>query len=174
MSAASWQRMALAAVLGAGVWAGLARAEILTVAAPPAKPSTSPPIPGSQQVAPPGNPLPPQQYLAPPPNLAEVGPAAAAAQNSANQNGANTNPPRHRWCPKFRAFLGLDCYATMNGYACSNWPSECQFFFGSCRDFFGDPCARTPPPSPLPYKNQPNGANGAAGTGSNQGRCGCP
>lgn len=27
---------------------------------------------------------------------------------------------------------------------CSDWHEECQFLFGSCRNFFGDPCYKAP------------------------------
>ncbi|MGL4550765.1 MAG: hypothetical protein ACRC33_06225 [Gemmataceae bacterium] len=44
----------------------------------------------------------------------------------------------------------LGCWASFNGYTCSSLPSTWTFVFGSCRDFYGEPCLKGPPPSPLP------------------------
>jgi hypothetical protein len=44
----------------------------------------------------------------------------------------------------------LGCWASFNGYTCSSLPSTWTFIFGSCRDFYGEPCLKGPPPSPLP------------------------
>jgi hypothetical protein len=44
----------------------------------------------------------------------------------------------------------LGCWASFNGYSCTSLPATWTFMFGSCRDFFGEPCLKGPPPSPLP------------------------
>jgi hypothetical protein len=36
---------------------------------------------------------------------------------------------------------GLGCYATIDTVGCTSCGSELQFIFGSCRTFFGEPCA---------------------------------
>ncbi len=42
------------------------------------------------------------------------------------------------------------CYGDFDNMYCGSGKSECKFIFGSCRDFFGDPCLKGPPP-PIPY-----------------------
>jgi hypothetical protein len=44
----------------------------------------------------------------------------------------------------------LGCWASFNGYNCGSLHSEMAFIFGSCRTFFGQPCLKSAPPSPLP------------------------
>lgn len=44
----------------------------------------------------------------------------------------------------------IGCWASFNGYTCSSFHSTWTFVFGSCRDFYGEPCLKTAPPSPLP------------------------
>lgn len=51
----------------------------------------------------------------------------------------------------------LGCWASFNGYSCSSLPSTWAFVFGSCRDFYGEPCLKGPPPSPLPPWGNPDG-----------------
>lgn len=40
------------------------------------------------------------------------------------------------------------CWASHNGYGCGTLRSEGVFIFGSCREFFGEPCLNGPPPPP--------------------------
>src|SRR5437879_1093800 len=52
--------------------------------------------------------------------------------------------------------LPLTCWASHNGYGCGSWRSQATFVFGSCRDFFGQPCLNGPPPPPwAPDADQP-------------------
>jgi hypothetical protein len=44
----------------------------------------------------------------------------------------------------------LGCWATFNTYGCCSLPSTLHFIFGSCRQFYGEPCLKGAPPSPLP------------------------
>jgi len=44
----------------------------------------------------------------------------------------------------------LGCYANFNDYSCSNLRSEVVWLFGGCRQFFGERCLKGPPPSPVP------------------------
>lgn len=66
----------------------------------------------------------------------------------------------------------LCCWASFNGYSCQSGASTAAFIFGSCRTFYGEPCLKGAPPSPLPpwaypesgYRNSaPGGAPGKAG-----------
>jgi hypothetical protein len=51
--------------------------------------------------------------------------------------------------------IGHCCWATHNEVGCSNLKAECTFIFGSCRQFWGDPCLPNPPPLPLPADVNP-------------------
>ncbi len=62
--------------------------------------------------------------------------------------------PRNGWLQRH----GLGCWTTHNTLGCSSLKSECIFIFGSCRQFFGEPCMAPPPPDPF---------------GPNYGRSGC-
>ena len=75
----------------------------------------------------------------------------------------------------------LGCWASFNGYSCGSLRSELGFMFGSCRTFYGEPCLKGAPPSPLPpwagpvsgypqYQNYPpyDGSGAPA-----KPRCGC-
>src|SRR5262245_52860996 len=44
----------------------------------------------------------------------------------------------------------LGCWSSFNGYGCSSFHSTAAFVFGSCRTFYGEPCLKGAPPSPLP------------------------
>jgi hypothetical protein len=44
----------------------------------------------------------------------------------------------------------IGCYANFNDYSCSSLHSECLWIFGSCRQFYGERCLKGPPPSPVP------------------------
>jgi hypothetical protein len=44
----------------------------------------------------------------------------------------------------------LTCWASFNGYGCQSLHSTLGFMFGSCRQFYGEPCLKGAPPSPLP------------------------
>jgi hypothetical protein len=127
-------RAALAAVLGLGA-AGLARA----------------------------------QAPAPPPNLEpwaviEYGsageprqaPAPAAEAQAAHSKGLirdwlhNRPKPVQDHVHDTMHAHGVGCWSHFNAYTCSSWKSECTFIFGSCREFFGEPCLPGPPQPPMP------------------------
>jgi hypothetical protein len=46
--------------------------------------------------------------------------------------------------------LGLGCWTHHDQFGCSSFWSEFRFVFGSCRSFFGEPCAQGPPRIPVP------------------------
>jgi hypothetical protein len=104
-------RAALAAVLGWGVWAGLARA---------GGPDLYPKFPPGANELPPGHPP------------------------------IDSSPSKWPLLDWARYHRPLCCWASFNGYGCSSLHSELGFVFGSCRTFFGEPCLKGPPPSPLP------------------------
>ena len=68
------------------------------------------------------------------------------------------------------------CLSSINSLGCGSLKSECTFMFGSCRDFYGEPCFKDPQPFrkherapivgpysyPYPYAYGP------------QAGCGCP
>jgi hypothetical protein len=60
--------------------------------------------------------------------------------------------PLYDWARYHRP---LGCWASFNGYGCSSLHSELAFVFGSCRTFFGEPCLKGAPPSPLPPAGGP-------------------
>jgi len=68
------------------------------------------------------------------------------------------------------------CLSSINSLGCGSLKSECTFMFGSCRDFYGEPCFKDPQPfrkherSPIvgPYSYPYPYAYGP------QAGCGCP
>jgi len=38
------------------------------------------------------------------------------------------------------------CLSSINSLGCGSLKSECTFMFGSCRDFYGEPCFKDPQP----------------------------
>ena len=63
------------------------------------------------------------------------------------------------------------CWSHHNNVGCGSLKAECKFIFGSCHEFYGEPCFKGPPPPPVPpgsnYGNAPNYGYGPAG-------CSCP
>ncbi len=104
-------RAALAAVLGWGVWAGLARA---------GGSDLYPRTPSAATTLPPGHPP---------------------------VDSSPSKTPLKDWILYKRP---LGCWASFNGYGCGSLRSECTFLFGGCRSFWGEPCLKGAPPSPLP------------------------
>jgi len=43
---------------------------------------------------------------------------------------------------------GMGCWAHVNSMGCGSLKQECTFIFGSCRQFFGEPCLQPPPDDP--------------------------
>jgi hypothetical protein len=50
--------------------------------------------------------------------------------------------------PCFRWVSNQCCWAHHNTLGCSSLASEYMFMFGSCRQFYGEPCFKGPPPPP--------------------------
>jgi len=60
---------------------------------------------------------------------------------------------KHGWC----------CYSSSNTFTCGTCKSECRFIFGSCREFFGEPCLKGPPgPGDLAVTGYGNGCRHCA------------
>lgn len=72
----------------------------------------------------------------------------AAGQGCCGCRGADAPPNGvYRWLRR-----PLGCWASHNCPTCGSLKSECIFLFGSCRQFFGEPCLKGPPPlPPYPY-----------------------
>jgi hypothetical protein len=100
---------------------------------PPREPAPLPPI---QPVN-----LPYSQY---PPNVAPPVP-------SAPWNFVTPPDPYLRWPgPIATCARKMGCWSHFNRWSCSSFKSECTFIFGSCRSFYGEPCMKAPPPTPVP------------------------
>lgn len=115
------KQLLLAAALGLGVFAGLARAGDYPV--PPGFPVVSEVVEDDAHPMPPGG----HKRLKPRPHS-----ALGAAKDL--------------WLNRIPLF----CYSHFNDYSCGGIHSEVAFHFGSCRCFFGERCIKTPPGSPVP------------------------
>jgi hypothetical protein len=62
------------------------------------------------------------------------------------QGAAGAATPKKGAFEKMKGFFnGPSCGCLPNtDISCSNWKQEYQFIFGSCRNFFGNPCFKTP------------------------------
>jgi hypothetical protein len=63
---------------------------------------------------------------------------------------------------------GLFCWSHVDCLGCGSLHSEARFMFGSCHDFFDQPCSRGAPPIPYPWY----GGDGV-GVGAGVGGCNC-
>jgi hypothetical protein len=73
--------------------------------------------------------------------------------------------PVRDWAHDCLHRIGVGCWSHHNAYLCSSWKSEFTFVFGSCRQFFGEPCLAGPPPPPGSAGYGPGG-NAAGGYGA--------
>jgi hypothetical protein len=93
--------------------------------------------------------LPAQAPTAPPPGPVEAplvaSPVLAPAPASPGSDQTPTSPYLLR---RMLNRHGVGCYTTLNSPGCGSCHSEYIFFFGSCRQFFGEPCQ---PPAPHPW-----------------------
>jgi len=145
MGGTMFRQAILAAAMGLGVWAGLARAQGLASASQAGEPTPqSPPavivVNGATYV------LAPSQT----PPTAPVVPAVYPEHTpDPSVPVAPPNPPAsaNNWWVNHKHF---GCWANFNGYSCGSWESEAAFIFGSSRNFFGEPCAKGPPPPAYP------------------------
>jgi hypothetical protein len=172
-------RALLAGVLGLGVMAGLLRAD-----GPAAVPAAQTPMPVYYEDGSPAG------YMPCPAD----GDGATAGKEAKKhpvcswlKGWFNVAPERTEGRHPIRdLYDGCGCQHNNNDFGCSTIRSDLHFIFGSCRDFFGDPCQKGPPPAytgvprvpyerkiPQPYERNglygPNGAYGSnnGGYGSN-------
>src|SRR5262245_57250785 len=95
--------------------------------------------------------------------LAVIGGLAVLAGTAKAQYEASTNmdapnpynqPPPPGSTSRLKAFFqrhNCCCASHHNDLGCTGGDADCKFIFGSCRTFWGEPCAR----GPSPYKFVP-------------------
>lgn len=71
----------------------------------------------------------------------------ARAQDVETARPYVVDPAKPRPVLKF-FHIPVPCWASHNGYSCSSCRAEKVFIFGSCREFYGEPCLDGPPPPP--------------------------
>lgn len=129
MSTQGLGRAVLAVTVGLGVAAGLARGQMM------APPTAAPVIVNS------GAPLQP----VPTSSYESYGAAAGEAGCSSCQNRSHSH--LFNWLHDHQP---CGCWSHHNSAGCGSLLSETKFIFGSCRTFFGEPCQKGPPASPIP------------------------
>ncbi|MBI1917814.1 MAG: hypothetical protein HYS12_24225 [Planctomycetes bacterium] len=128
----SLRRALLAAALGLGVTAGLARAEEKELGRP------------APAVVPPAEAVPQEVALEAAP---EATPAPGRHCGARHPVLALLRP--RTYVEAVRSHLPLGCYGHHNDYSCGSIHSELTFLFGSCRQFYGERCLKSPPLSPV-------------------------
>jgi hypothetical protein len=68
----------------------------------------------------------------------------------------HSKPAKHR--PVRDWFRNLGCYVEPNNLGCTSFRATTRFIFGSCREFFGEPCLQGPQSSQL-LGHGPGGCN---------------
>ena len=70
-----------------------------------------------------------------------------------------TGPPVKRGHPIYNCYLNSPFYCVThhNLAGCGSLKSELVFIFGSCRQFYGEPCFKGPNPYPHPWFNKQGG-----------------
>ena len=71
-----------------------------------------------------------------------------------------TGPQLKRWHPIYNCYLKspLYCAAHHNSVGCGSLKADYMFIFGSCRQFYGEPCFKGPNPYPHPWWNKLGGS----------------
>jgi hypothetical protein len=170
------RRILLAAVLGLGACAALARADgpVKPVPATPQAPATlvingmvytNTGIPAAAPASTattvravatvPSAPTPAGPSIQDTPTIS-VAPAAPAAPCATCAAAADGTATKQHWY-NFSFWHNnkdndgehkqIGCWAHFNNYSCGSWQSEAAFMFGSCRNFFGEPCMGLPEPA---------------------------
>ena len=62
----------------------------------------------------------------------------------------DSSPSKHPLLDWWRYGKPLFCWASFNGYGCQSRHSMAVFIFGSCREFYSEPCLKGAPPSAVP------------------------
>ena len=99
--------------------------------------------------------LPAQAPVAPPPAAPAQAPCCGASAIDGVTGMPDPTVPRSRFQRALNR-CGLGCYTTHNVPGCGSLHSELTFIFGSCRQFFGEPCFARPLPYPAPAYGQYN------------------
>jgi len=129
------RRALLAAVLGLGVTAGLARTEEPAKALP--LPAAATPHEGAIHEL--------------PSSVVSEGAAPVAEEHAGCARHSLLALLRPKtYIDAIRSHQSLGCYGHHNDYSCGSCQSECVFLFGSCRQFYGERCLKEPPLSPVP------------------------
>ncbi len=143
MDGKCFRRALLAAALGWGVWAGLARADApLTPAPAPTPAPAAAPLPATVVIN-------GMVYS----NTGVAAPSSGCAGSAAGQAEATgghslmSNVDGHRLATFWQDHKPHCCWTHFNNYSCSTAASEYAFFFGSCRNFFGEACMGKPDPA---------------------------
>jgi hypothetical protein len=137
MANQSWRRNVIAALVGLGAWAGLAKAgdTVIVVPASTANNPTVLTVPASHSVLQPGEP----RYTP------QTEPNSSEDPDKLAPRGYSR---LHDWLQNRSRRCG--CWGDYNSdFYCSTCWSEYVFIFGSCRQFWREPCLKTPPPSPF-------------------------
>lgn len=75
-----------------------------------------------------------------------------------SRTGCSTCDTGSSKMPRVKRFLndcGLGCWGHHDHYGCGSCWAQTRFVFGSCRAFFGEPCALQPPRIPTPDGYEP-------------------
>jgi hypothetical protein len=82
---------------------------------------------------------------------------------------AATQPPQQGPVTTFLHKLNIGCYSTMHSAGCGNLNTEVNYIFGSCHDWYGEPCKVAPPHGIGQAAYGPQSGYGSSGLGCNCG-----
>jgi hypothetical protein len=114
---------------------------------PPPPPDVPVPVPPKNPLISPLN----QVYVYPKP----LGFVPETEIDPKTQRYVFVDPARPQLFKRLLNKIGHCCYATINTPGCGNLKSDLTFIFGSCRQFWSDPCTPGPEPLPLPVGVEP-------------------
>ncbi len=133
-----WLIRAVLAVLGLGAAAGFGRAQSLPVA-------TNPPAPGVTATTGPTAVAVPSSVAWPDPAFSHLPVPTPAPALVADPNQMHPFKARlHNLIQRHPSY----CWSSHNSVGCGSLEAECTFLFGSCRQFFGEPCFKGQPTIP--------------------------
>jgi hypothetical protein len=99
-----------------------------------------------------------------------VAPVSVEAAAPCAGQPTEAGQPEHGWlhntCMKCLNSVGLGCAASHDTVGCTSCYAQYIFFFGSCRQFFGEPCI------PWGPDNLPGKHGGSQGGGAGCSKCG--
>jgi hypothetical protein len=126
-----FSRAMLTALCGLGLTAGMARGQAVRVV-----PEAAPPA-GAEVVY-------------------DGAPNAGVVMPAPEMPGADHDvvPGHFPWLRQHFMSKGVACWTSHNSPGCGSLKADCTFIFGSCRQFFGEPCFGGPPTSPAEFYYQ--------------------